>query len=190
MKIKPIIVLNKIDLVDANVVENIKEIYKHIGYEVIETNAKERVGIEQIKSHLKNNITAFSGNSGVGKSTLINALFNKEITQEGVVSNKNKRGKNTTTQVNLYKIDKDSYIADTPGFSTFDICEIKSEDLCHYFIEFIPYIEQCEFVGCSHIKEQNCGIKQAIKEGKISKERYERYCKIYLDIKEKEERKW
>lgn len=190
MKIKPIIVLNKIDLVDANVVENIKEIYKHIGYEVIETNAKERVGIEQIKSHLKNNITAFSGNSGVGKSTLINALFNKEITQEGVVSSKNKRGKNTTTQVNLYKIDEDSYIADTPGFSTFDICEIKSEDLCHYFIEFIPYIEQCEFVGCSHIKEQNCGIKQAIKEGKISKERYERYCKIYLDIKEKEERKW
>ena len=117
-------------------------------------------------------------------------MFNKEITQEGVVSSKNKRGKNTTTQVNLYKIDEDSYIADTPGFSTFDICEIKSEDLCHYFIEFIPYIEQCEFVGCSHIKEQNCGIKQAIKEGKISKERYERYCKIYLDIKEKEERKW
>ena len=190
MKIKPIICLNKIDLEDTEVVEHIEELYKKIGYEVIKTNAKESVGVEKIKELLKGNVTAFSGNSGVGKSTLINSIFERDITQEGLISKKNKRGKNTTTQVNLYNIGEDSYIADTPGFSTFEISEIEAVDLCHYFIEFVPYIEKCEFVGCSHVKEQNCGIKQAIEEGKISGERYERYCKIYSDLKQKEENKW
>lgn len=190
MKIKPIICLNKIDLEDTEIVEQIEELYKKIGYEVIKTNAKEGVGVEKIRELLKGNVTAFSGNSGVGKSTLINSIFEKDITQEGLISKKNKRGKNTTTQVNLYNIGKDSYIADTPGFSTFEISEIETVDLCHYFIEFVPYIEKCEFVGCSHVKEQNCGIKQAIESGKISGERYDRYCKIYSDLKQKEERKW
>lgn len=125
-----------------------------------------------------------------GKSTLINSIFEKDMTQEGLISKKNKRGKNTTTQVNLYKVVDDSYIADTPGFSTFEITEIESIDLCHYLPEFVPYIEKCEFVGCSHIKEQNCGIKQAVKDGNIAEERYQRYCKIYEDIKTKEAKKW
>lgn len=190
MKIKPIICLNKIDLEDEDVVEHIETLYKKIGYEVIKTNAKEGIGVDKIKKLLKENVTAFSGNSGVGKSTLINSIFEKDMTQEGLISNKNKRGKNTTTQVNLYNIEKNSYIADTPGFSTFDVSEIESVDLCHYFIEFVPYIEKCEFVGCSHVKEQNCGIKQAIELGEISQERYDRYCKIYNDLKQKEERRW
>ena len=117
-------------------------------------------------------------------------MFDKDITDEGQISSKNKRGKNTTTQVHLYKINENSYIADTPGFSTFDIYEIESENLCHFFIDFIPFIQNCEFVGCSHVKEEKCGIKEALKEEKISKERYERYCKIYQDMKQKEERKW
>lgn len=190
MKIKPIICLNKIDLEDIEVVEHIEELYQKIGYEVIKTNAKEGIGVEKIKELLKGNVTAFSGNSGVGKSTLINSIFEKNITQEGLISKKNKRGKNTTTQVNLYNIGKKSYIADTPGFSIFEISEIESVDLCHYFREFVPYIEKCEFVGCSHVKEQNCGIKKAIEEAKISEERYDRYCKIYSDLKQKEENKW
>lgn len=190
MKIKPVICLNKVDLVDEKVIEDIEDIYTNIGYKVLKTNAKEGIGVVEVQKLLQGNITAFSGNSGVGKSTLINNIFGKDMTQEGLISKKNKRGKNTTTQVNLYKLDNDSYIADTPGFSTFDICEIESIDLCHYFIEFVPYIEKCEFVGCSHIKEQNCGIKQAVEEKKISRERYDRYCKIYNDVKVKEERKW
>lgn len=190
MKIKPIICLNKIDLENEETITHIEEVYQKIGYTVIKTNAKEAVGIEKLKELLQNNITAFSGNSGVGKSTLINSIFKKDITQEGLISNKNKRGKNTTTQVNLYKIDNNSYIADTPGFSTFEISEIESIDLCHYFIEFVPYIEKCEFVGCSHIKEKSCGIKEAIREEKIAQERYDRYCKIYNDLKIKEEKKW
>lgn len=176
--IKPIICLNKIDLEKEEKINEICHMYENIGYEVIKTNAKEKVGVSKVKKYLKNNITAFSGNSGVGKSTLINDIFGKDMTEEGLISNKNKRGKNTTTQVNLYKIAEKSYIADTPGFSTFDINEIPKEDLAQYFIEFRPYINECEYGDCSHIKEQNCGIKVALEQGKISKQRYENYCKM------------
>jgi len=190
MKIKPIIVLNKVDLEDEEKINHIEKTYKKIGYTVIKTNAKEGKNTDKIKELLIGNVTAFSGNSGVGKSTLLNSIFEKDITEEGDISKKNQRGKNTTTQVQLYKVDDKSYIADTPGFSTFDINEIESVDLCHYFIEFVPYIEKCEFVGCSHIKEEECGIKEAMENGKIEKERYDRYTKIYEEIKKKEERRW
>ncbi len=178
MNIKPIICLNKIDLEDEEKINQIYNLYKNIGYEVIKTNAKCGTGIEEIKQKLKNNVTAFSGNSGVGKSTLINSLLGKTIAQEGNISNKNKRGKNTTTQVVLYKIDENSYVADTPGFSTFDINEIDKKELAYYFIEFRNYIKDCEYADCSHIKEEKCGIKEAVKQGKISKERYENFLRI------------
>lgn len=188
--VNSIIVLNKTDLDQKEDFRSIKQIYSKIGYTVILTDAKQRKGIDTLKELLKNNINAFSGNSGVGKSTLINGIFNKDITQEGEISKKNKRGKNTTTAIKLYEIDDNTYIADTPGFSTFDISEIESKDLYHYFKEFEQFIENCEFVGCTHIKEENCGIKQAMKEGKIDTARYERFCKIYNELKEMEERKW
>ena len=190
LEIKAVIVLNKTDLDKKKEFQNIKQVYEKIGYKIIETNAKNREGIKELREILKNNINAFSGNSGVGKSTLINGIFNNEITQEGEISKKNKRGKNTTTSTKLYEIDKNTYIADTPGFSTFDISEIESKDLAQYFIEFNKYIPNCEFVGCTHIKEENCGIKQAIEEGNIAQSRYERFCRIYSELKEKEERRW
>ena len=185
MNLKPIICLNKIDLENNERIDEIYNLYKSIGYKVIKTNAKSGIGIDELKECLENNITAFSGNSGVGKSTLINNLIGKQITEEGNISKKNKRGKNTTTQVNLYKINQNSYIADTPGFSTFDVFEIEKNELAKYFIEFKKYLDKCEYVDCSHIKEEKCGIKNAVQEGKISKERYERYCQIYEAIKNK-----
>ncbi len=188
--IKSVIVLNKTDLDEEKEFKQIKDIYEKIGYEVIETNARKKEGIESLEKVLENNISSFSGNSGVGKSTLINAIFKKEVTEEGEISKKNKRGKNTTTAVSLYEINNDSYIADTPGFSTFDISEIKSKDLDNFFIEFKKYKDDCEFVGCTHDKEKKCGIKQAVEENKISKDRYERFCKIRNELKEKENRKW
>jgi len=127
---------------------------------------------------------------GYGKSTIINAIFDKEVTKEGEISTKNKKGKNTTTDIKLYELDKDTYIADTPGFSSFEITEIESSNLDKYFIDLKKYINECEFVGCTHIKEEECGIKKGIKEGKISQERYERFCKIYNELKEKEARRW
>ncbi len=187
--VKSIIVLNKTDLDKEKYFEKIEEIYEKIGYTVIKTEAKKQNGIENLQEYLKDNISAFSGNSGVGKSTLINSIFKKDVTQEGEISKRNKRGKNTTTAIKLYEIDEHTYIADTPGFSTFDISEIESKKLAMYFKEFEKYIPECEFIGCTHIKEKKCGIKIAIEEGKISKERYKRFCKIYEELRKKEERK-
>lgn len=186
--IKSVIVINKIDL--GETYKQIKELYENVGYKVILTNAKNQQGIDDVKDILKDNISVFSGNSGVGKSTLINSLFNNTITQEGEISKKNKKGKNTTTTVRLYDLGNNSYIADTPGFSSFSIEEIDSKKLEKYFIEFKQYIANCKFIGCTHIKEEECGIKEAIQDGKISKDRYERFCYIYEELKKKEERKW
>lgn len=206
--IKPVIVLNKTDLDEKKEFEKIRNIYQNIGYTVIETIAKELPqtienlsnkevkcknklkGIQELEGLLKGNINAFSGNSGVGKSTLINAIFKDTITQEGEISKRNKKGKNTTTSTKLYEINKDTYIADTPGFSTFDISEIEYKDLEKYFKEFKPLIERCEFIGCTHIKEENCGIKQALEQGKIDNGRYDRFCKIYNELKEKDKYKY
>ena len=189
MKVTPIIVINKNDL-DEKISEKIEEQYKATKYKIIKTVAKKGIGIENLKDALKNKISAFSGNSGVGKSTLLNNLFQNNITEEGNISKKNKKGKNTTTTVSLYELEKDTYIADTPGFSSFEIFEIESNCLAEYFIEFKQYIENCEFVGCTHIKEENCGIKRALQENKISSERYERFIKIYDVLKDREEHKW
>ena len=188
--VKSVIVLNKTDLDNKKQFKEIKTNYEKIGYKVIETQAKDGIGIDELKNTLKSNINVFSGNSGVGKSTLINAIFKDQITQEGEISKKNKKGKNTTTYIKLYEIDENTYIADTPGFSSFDISEIESKDLCKFFKEFKKFIKDCEFIGCTHIKEENCGIKRALEDGKITESRYQNFCKIYQELKEKEKRKW
>lgn len=182
MGLKATIVLNKVDLEDKEEIDRIAKLYEDIGYKIIQTNAKEGIKVEEIKALLEGETTAFAGNSGVGKSTLINSIFEQELTQEGDISDKNQRGKNTTTSTTLYKYKENSYIADTPGFSTFEINEIPKEDLCHYFVEFVPYLDKCEFQGCSHIKEENCGVKEALEAGKISSQRYDNYIKIYNNL--------
>lgn len=182
MGLKATIVLNKVDLEDKEEIDRIAKLYEDIGYKIIQTNAKEGIKVEEIKALLEGETTAFAGNSGVGKSTLINSILEQELTQEGDISDKNQRGKNTTTSTTLYKYKENSYIADTPGFSTFEINEIPKEDLCHYFVEFVPYLDKCEFQGCSHIKEENCGVKEALEAGKISSQRYDNYIKIYNNL--------
>ena len=189
LNIKPIICINKIDIGNEKELEQIHTVYEKIGYTVIDTAAKQDIGVDKLKKLLKGNITAFSGNSGVGKSTLINKLFNEELTLEGDISSKNKKGKNTTTSTFLYEIEG-GYIADTPGFSTFSIEEIESKELAKYFIEFDKYLTECKYLDCNHIKETECGIKSALNERKIDSGRYERYCKIYQELKDKEEHKW
>lgn len=188
LKIEPVIVINKIDLEETY--KAIQELYTKIGYKVIVTSAKQNTGIDELKKQLENKISVFSGNSGVGKSSIINALFKEDKTQEGEISKKNKKGKNTTTDTKLYELSENTFIADTPGFSSFEISEIESNQLDKNFREFRNEIPNCEFVGCTHIKEKNCGIKKAVEENKISKERYERYSKIYEELKDKEKHRW
>ena len=188
--IKALIVLNKADLDSDKQFEEIKEIYEKINYEVIVTEAKLSKGIDELKNKLLNHINALSGNSGVGKSTIINKIFSSELTKEGEISKKNKRGKNTTTTSFLYEIDENTYLADTPGFSTFSIEEIESNNLADYFVELKKYKKLCKYVGCSHIKENDCNIKNELEKGNISKSRYQNYCKIYKELKDKEEHKW
>ena len=186
--IEAIIIINKIDLQDTY--KQIQELYSSIGYKTIVTSAKQLIGIDEVTAILKNKISVFSGNSGVGKSSIINAIFGGDKTQEGEISQKNKKGKNTTTDTKLYELEENTYIADTPGFSSFEISEIESTDLDKYFREFKKEIANCEFVGCTHIKEQNCGIKEAMEFGRISQDRYERFCQIYEELKDKEKYRW
>ncbi len=187
LNIKPIIVFNKTDLED---VLEYKKIYEEIGYTVLETQACNGQGVDELIKKLNNNISAFSGNSGVGKSTLLNKIFLSNINEEGNISKKNQKGKNTTTYIKLFKLLDNTYIADTPGFATLEISEIESKELYKFFIEFEKYEKECEFVGCTHIKENACGIQQAVREGKININRYNNYKKIYEQLKDKEEHKW
>lgn len=188
LNIEPIIVINKIDLSDNY--KKIQELYNKIGYKTVAISTKENIGIDMLRLELKDKISVFAGNSGVGKSSTINVLFGENKTLEGEISQKNKKGKNTTTDTRLYELESKTYIADTPGFSSFEITEIESNELDKNFREFKDKICKCEFVGCTHIKEQNCEIKRAVTNGEISKERYDNYCKIYEELKEKEKYRW
>lgn len=184
--VEPIICINKIDL-DADY-SSIIETYENIGYQVITTTAKNGIGIDKLARIISNKITAFSGNSGVGKSALTNNIFNEEVTKEGETSEKLQRGRHTTKHVELYEFANNSFIADTPGFSSFEIEGITCKELADYFIEFENYVSECEFRSCTHVKELNCGIKKAVAKRKIDKGRYERYVQLYEKIKG--EKKW
>ena len=185
-EVEPIICINKIDL--SSDYSDIIETYENIGYQVITTNAKNGFGIEKLAILLSNKITAFSGNSGVGKSALTNNIFNEEVAKEGETSEKLEKGKHTTKHVELYEFSNYGFVADTPGFSSFEVQGINYKELDEYFIEFEKYKENCEFRGCTHIKELNCGIKKAVSKRKIDKGRYERYCDLYEKLKG--EKKW
>lgn len=175
--IKPIICINKVDLEE---VKNIKDIYKKIGYVVTETSAKFDVGIQELKDMLKNKVTVLIGNSGVGKSSLINKLVGHHVMEEGFLS-KIERGKQTTRHTELISIDKDTYIADSPGFSMFDMSNIEKDRLEDFFIEFNEFKNTCRYRGCSHILEEECGVKDAVEKGYISKSRYDSYVTMKND---------
>ncbi|MFD3156511.1 ribosome small subunit-dependent GTPase A [Haloimpatiens sp. FM7330] len=182
-KLKTLICINKIDLVDKNDKEtkHIINMIESSGYEIVLLNAKEGIGLEKLNRNLDDEVTVFCGPSGVGKSTILNNIIGKEIMKTGEISDKLKRGKHTTRHSELIEYGN-GFIVDTPGFSSLDISFINRENLKYYFPEFLKYEGECKFSDCLHFKEPGCKIKDEVSRGTISKERYEFYIKTLEEI--------
>lgn len=181
--IQPVIVINKCDI-EAG--ENLFKTYSQAGYNVIRTSARTGQGIADLEEALSEGITAFTGNSGVGKSSLLNRVLSGVSLATGDISEKIGRGKHTTRAVELYCAGGGIYVADTPGFSAFDLKmleDIKKDELCLNFAEFTPFVEHCKFTGCSHTKEEGCAVIQAFQSGQISKSRFDSYLMLYDSLK-------
>ena len=182
-KVPATILLAKIDLLaDApEAVAQFHEIYESAGYEVIDISATEGIGIERVKELLNGKVTLVSGNSGVGKSTLVGKIDPTLDIRTGEISESFHKGKHTTTFSTMYRIGEDGYIIDTPGIKGFGLIEIDDKELWHYFPEMIATAGSCRFYNCTHTHEPGCAVVEAVKSGEIAYSRYESYLKILDD---------
>ena len=200
---KVIIVVNKIDrpdartdeienevlelLLDLDAAEELYQTYRAAGFPTLRVSAETGEGLEELSGAIAGKASAFTGNSGVGKSSILNALEPGFRLQVGEVSDKLGRGRHTTRHVELFRLRSGAIVADTPGFSSFDTEEIelrRPEELQYTFREFAPYLEQCRFTGCSHVKEKGCAVLAAVKAGEIAPSRHASYVRLYQQAKE------
>ena len=185
VEIPVVICFNKADLGDGAMEEEYKKIYEGAGYEVHFISARTDLGMDQVRELLRGRTTVLAGPSGVGKSSLTNRIQPKASMETGGISRKIERGKHTTRHSELFFVGKDTYMMDTPGFSSMYTPEIEASELKEFFPEFAEFEDECRFLGCVHIGERVCGVKEAVKEGKISLSRYENYRLIYEELKQK-----
>ncbi len=178
------ICFNKVDTLDIEATAEIKNLYEKVGYKVFMTSAEIREGIEALTEALHNTTTVFAGPSGVGKSSLLNLIQSEIILETGEISRKAERGKHTTRHAELICYRENSYVVDTPGFSSLSLETILPEDLKSLFIEFSECSGSCKYNGCNHVHEPKCVVKEAVSLGQISASRYENYCSIYAELKD------
>ena len=182
-KVSVTICFNKCDLVSEEEKEKLWQIYAPAGYDILFTSVKTGENIDNLKALLADKTTTVAGPSGVGKSSLINELQTGVRMQTGAISDKIGRGKHTTRHSEIISIGQDTYIMDTPGFSSMDLPGFEKEDLWTCYPEFVPYEPECRFIRCSHIGEPDCGVKNALAEGKINQVRYDNYVMLYEEMK-------
>ena len=180
--IRPIILLNKCDLHPSG---ELYDAYQKAGFPVVRASAVTGEGVEELTAMLAGKISAFTGNSAIGKSSILNRIDSRFGLQVGDMSEKIARGRHTTRHVELLRLKNGGLVADTPGFSTFDAVRMEKltrENLQHYFPELEPYFARCRFSDCRHIKEPGCLVREAVERGDIARSRYESYCKLYEEV--------
>ena len=180
-----VLCINKADLDQEEQARKLAEIYEKAGYEVLLISALHDEDLEQVRSRLHGKTTALAGPSGVGKSTLTNRIQPEASMETGAVSEKIRRGRHTTRHSELFFVAPDTFLMDTPGFSSIFVDDMEPGKLAALFPEFESFVPQCRFLGCAHVGERECGIKDAVSRGEIDKERYENYRLIYEELKNK-----
>ena len=184
-EIPAVICFNKKDVGEKEEMEKLYEIYTGCGYRVVLSSTYEGEGMDEIHEILKGKTTVVAGPSGVGKSSITNCMQGEVQMETGEISKKLKRGKHTTRHSQVIPVEKNTFLVDTPGFSSLYLTDMKEEELRDYFPEFVMYERQCRFQGCMHIHEPGCAVKKALSEGKISQQRYDNYLALYEELKEK-----
>lgn len=177
--------VNKLDIDDGLTFNKISEVYGNAGFTVLGVRKDDPDTIDKLLEHISGHINVFAGQSGVGKSTIMNLILKSEVMETGSVSVKIQRGKQTTRHTQLLELINGGYVVDTPGFSSFELEDIEEGKLVDYYPEFSNYLGKCRFQDCVHINEPDCEIKNAVNIGAISKERYDRYVELYLMLKAK-----
>lgn len=180
-----IICFNKSDIASDRERQELRRAYETCGYQVLFISVREGEGLEEVRALLQGRTTALAGPSGVGKSSLINYLHPQAAMETGAISKKIDRGKHTTRHSELFVLDKESYIMDTPGFSSLMLFDMEKEDLKDFYPEFRAFEAECRFRGCVHVNEPGCGVKEALAAGKISDVRYHNYTVLYEELKDR-----